>query len=152
MYNWPCGIFLILIVCELFFVRWGFLIPIVLISYDRFSLCRIPIKHDFLPFLELYHLRCGLLDHVIKRSTSFSLLNTLMISYTFRWHLITVIRQKRQRQKRHKCIWLKKQRHKNEFIFRIILEWIYVLIKHEIQRAHVSRDNIFLIFIPKISM
>jgi len=36
--NWPYDIFLILLIHELIFIRWGFLIPIVLVPWDRFSL------------------------------------------------------------------------------------------------------------------
>jgi len=62
-YNWHSGVFLILLVHELVFIRWGSLIPIMLVPWDRFLLCHTPIKPDFLAFRKLYHLRCGLLDH-----------------------------------------------------------------------------------------
>jgi hypothetical protein len=38
------------------------------ITLWMFLLCHTPIKPDFLGFGELYRLRCGLLDHMIKRS------------------------------------------------------------------------------------
>jgi len=62
-YNWPFGIFLILLVLELVFIGWGSLIPIMLVPWDKFRLCHTPIKPDFLAFWKLYQLRCGLLDH-----------------------------------------------------------------------------------------
>jgi hypothetical protein len=50
-YTWPCGVFLILLIHELVFVRWGFLIPIVLVSWDIFLLCHTSIKWSFIFFL-----------------------------------------------------------------------------------------------------
>jgi hypothetical protein len=67
-YNWPCSVFLILLVLKLVFVWWGFLFPIVVVSLDIFSLCHTSIKPDFLAFRESYQLCYGLLDHLINRS------------------------------------------------------------------------------------
>jgi hypothetical protein len=47
-----------------------------LVNFKHYNYrCKLqtPIKPDFLAFQQLYHLRYGLLDHVIKTSASFGI-------------------------------------------------------------------------------
>ena len=49
-----------------------------------------------------------------------------------------------------KYVWLKRQRHKNKYVCGTILEWIFILSKHDIYRGYISIDNIYFFYSQNI--